>query len=182
MDREAWQATVHGVAESDKTATNDVTHYCGIWFIVMSGTEPCNISKICLCEMICLFQLICSNVFSSLDFLYVWLDWMLNPPWITFLNPTSAQFSSVQSFNCVPLFVTPWLQALLSITTSWSLFNSCPLSLWCHPTVSSTAVPFFSCLQCFPASGSFLMCQLFSSVAKVLELQLHHQSFQWIVK
>ena len=73
--------------------------------------------------MICLFQLICSNVFSSLDFLYVWLDWMLNPPWITFLNPTSAQFSSVQLLSCVPLFATPCLQALLSITTSWSLFK-----------------------------------------------------------
>ena len=36
---------------------------------------------------------------------------------------------------------------------------SCPLSWWCHPTVSSSVVPFFSCLQSFPASGSFLMSQ-----------------------
>ena len=40
--------------------------------------------------------------------------------------------------------------------------NSCPLSRWCHPTVSSSVVP-FSCLQSFPASGSFLMSQLFTS-------------------
>ena len=33
--------------------------------------------------------------------------------------------------------------------------NSCPLSQWCHPTVSSSVVPFFSCLQSFPESGSF---------------------------
>ena len=33
--------------------------------------------------------------------------------------------------------------------------NSCPLSRWCHPTVSSSVVPFASCLQSFPASGSF---------------------------
>ena len=32
--------------------------------------------------------------------------------------------------------------------------NSCPLSQWCHPTISSSIVPFFSCLQSFPASGS----------------------------
>ena len=41
--------------------------------------------------------------------------------------------------------------------------NSCPWSRWCHPTVSSSVVPFSSCLQCFPSSGSFLMNQLFTS-------------------
>ena len=41
--------------------------------------------------------------------------------------------------------------------------NSCLLSQWCHPTISYSAVPFSSCLQYFPASGSFLMSQLFTS-------------------
>ena len=41
--------------------------------------------------------------------------------------------------------------------------NSCPLSWWCHPTISSSVIPFSSCLHCFPASGSFLMSQLFIS-------------------
>ena len=39
--------------------------------------------------------------------------------------------------------------------------NSCPLSWWCHPTISSSVIPFSSCLQSFPASGSFPMSQLF---------------------
>ena len=39
--------------------------------------------------------------------------------------------------------------------------NSCPLSWWCHPTISSSVVPFSSHLQSFPASGSFQMSQLF---------------------
>ena len=41
--------------------------------------------------------------------------------------------------------------------------NSFPLSQWCHPTISSSVVPFSSCLQSFPASGSFQMSQLFTS-------------------
>ena len=41
--------------------------------------------------------------------------------------------------------------------------NSCPSSQWCHPTISSSVVPFSSCLQPFPASGSFSMNQLFAS-------------------
>ena len=41
--------------------------------------------------------------------------------------------------------------------------NSCPLSQWCHPTISSSVVPFSSCLQSFPASGSFPMSWLFAS-------------------
>ena len=45
----------------------------------------------------------------------------------------------------------------------WVCWNSCPLSQWCHPTISSSVVPFSSCLQSFPASGSFLVSQFFSS-------------------
>ena len=41
--------------------------------------------------------------------------------------------------------------------------NACPLSWWCHPTISSSVVPFSSCLQSFPASGSFPMSWLFTS-------------------
>ena len=41
--------------------------------------------------------------------------------------------------------------------------NSCPLSRWCHPTISSSVIPFSSCPQSFPASGSFPMSQFFTS-------------------
>ena len=41
--------------------------------------------------------------------------------------------------------------------------NPCPSSRWCHPTISSSALPFSSCPQSFPASGSFPMSQLFAS-------------------
>ena len=41
--------------------------------------------------------------------------------------------------------------------------KSCPLSQWCHPTISISVIPFSSCLQSFPALGSFLMSQLFAS-------------------
>ena len=57
--------------------------------------------------------------------------------------------------------------------------NSCPLSQWCHPTISSSVIPFSSCPQSFPASGSFQMSQLFAIRWPVLEFQLHHQSFHW---
>ena len=58
--------------------------------------------------------------------------------------------------------------------------NSCLLSRWCHPTISSSVTPLSSCPQSFPAPGSFPVSWLFESGAKVLELQLQHQSFQWI--
>ena len=41
--------------------------------------------------------------------------------------------------------------------------NSCPLSQWCYPTISSSVIPFFSCPQSFPASWSFPMSQFFTS-------------------
>ena len=47
--------------------------------------------------------------------------------------------------------------------TSGVYSNSCPLSQWCHPTVSSSVIPFSSCFQSFPASGSFPISQFFAS-------------------
>ena len=57
--------------------------------------------------------------------------------------------------------------------------NSCPLSRWSHLTISSSVIPFSSCLQSFPASGSCPVSQLFKigQLDKELELQLQHQSF-----
>ena len=68
------------------------------------------------------------------------------------------QFSLVQSLSHVQLLATPWTaarQASLSITKSWSLLNSCPLSQWHHPTISSSVVPSSSCLQSFSHQGLF---------------------------
>ena len=50
-----------------------------------------------------------------------------------------------------------------AITNSGAYSNSCPSSQWCHTTISSSVVPFSSCLQSFPASGSFQMSQFFAS-------------------
>ena len=74
------------------------------------------------------------------------------------------QLSSVQSLSRVQLFVTPWIaacQASLSITNSRSLLKlvNCPLSRWCHPTISSSVIPFSSHLQ---SLGSFERSQFFT--------------------
>ena len=75
-------------------------------------------------------------------------------------------FAVVQSLSHVWLFATHGLHLARFPHPSPSpgaCSNSWPLSRWCHPTISSSAVPFFSCLQTFPESGSFLMSQFFTS-------------------
>ena len=59
--------------------------------------------------------------------------------------------------------------------------HSCPLSWWCHATISSSVIP-FSCLLSFSASGPFPVTQLFASGGQSIELQLQHQTFQWIFR
>ena len=65
-------------------------------------------------------------------------------------------------------------------TSPGACSNSCPLSQWCHPTISSSVVPFSSYLQSFPASESF--CQFSHQEVKLLELQPQRQSLQWIFR
>ena len=47
--------------------------------------------------------------------------------------------------------------------TPGACLNSCPSNQWCHPTISSSVIPFSSCLQSFPVSGFFLISQFFAS-------------------
>ena len=66
----------------------------------------------------------------------------------------------------VQLFVTPGTaacQASCPSPSSTVCSNSCPLSRWCHPTISSSVTSFSSCSQFFPASGYFPMSWLFAS-------------------
>ena len=75
-------------------------------------------------------------------------------------------FGLLQSLSHVPLFATPWTatrQATLPFTIPRVCSNSCPLSRWCHSTISSSVVPFSSCLQSFSAPGSFPMSHLLVS-------------------
>ena len=58
--------------------------------------------------------------------------------------------------------------------------NSCPLT--CHPTISSSAIPFPPALNLSQYRGLFWWVSSYHQMAKILELQLQHQSFQWIVR
>ena len=76
------------------------------------------------------------------------------------------QFSSVQSLSCIWLFAAPWTaahQASLSITNSRSSLKLMSIESVMPPTISSSVVPFSSCLQSFPVSGCFQMSQFLAS-------------------
>ena len=60
--------------------------------------------------------------------------------------------------------------------------NSCPLSQWCHPTISSPVTPFSPAFNLPQRQGLFQWVSISHQVVKVLELQLQHQSFQWIFR
>ena len=95
------------------------------------------------------------------------------------------QFCKVQFLSCVRLFATHGLQHTrppCPSPTPGVYSNSCPLSWWCPPTISSSVIPFSSCLQSFPTKGPFRWVSSLHQVAKVLEFQLQHQSFQWIFR
>ena len=89
------------------------------------------------------------------------------PQWIFFPEAINLDFrrQSVQ-FSRSVMSLQPYepqhARPLCPSPTSGVYPNSCPLSRWCHPTILSSVVPFSSCLQSFPASGSFQMNQLFT--------------------
>ena len=104
--------------------------------------------------------------------------------WIYKHIPTSGpQFSSMQSLSRVQLFATPWVRACkasLTITNSWSLRKLMSISQWCHPNILSSVIPFSSCPpNPYQHQGIFQWVNTSHEMARVLEFQLQHQSFQW---
>ena len=94
------------------------------------------------------------------------INWLKSSKLVCYLEDdfkSSVQFChSVMSDSLRPHELQharpPWLSPTPGVHT-----NPCPWSQWCHPTISSYVVPFFSCPQSFPASGSFPMSQIFTS-------------------
>ena len=76
---------------------------------------------------------------------------------------SSVHFSRSVVSNCLQPHRLQYTRLPCPSPTPRAYSNSCPLSWWWHPTISSSVVPFSSCLQSFPASGSFPISQLFAS-------------------
>ena len=112
-----------------------------------------------------------SGLYPSLSF----------PIWMLQAYPHN-QFSSVW-FSCSVMSISLRPHGLQHVRppcpspTPRVYSDSCLLSQWCHPTISSSVIPFSSYLQSFPASGMGGI-----QYSKVLEFQLQHQSFQWIFR
>ena len=97
---------------------------------------------------------------------------MWNICYILFHSPTIPQLPNLtipsHLFSCSVISNFLWPHGLqyprhpLPSPSPRACSNSCPLSQWCHPTISSSVIPFSSCLQSFPASVSFQMSQLFT--------------------
>ena len=81
----------------------------------------------------------------------------------SFLFCCSVQFSCSVTYNSLRPHGLQHARPPCPSPTCRACSNSCPLSRWCHPTISSSVVPFSSCPQSFPASGSFQTSQVFAS-------------------
>ena len=119
-------------------------------------------------------------------------SFIIHQPFIPHLSPQNLKISSVDAhflptskppFSCYRILLSfSWFQFSRSVVPDYlwphglqhtrppcplpipGVYpNSCPLSQWYHPTISSSVVPFSSCLQSFPAPGSFQISQFFTS-------------------
>ena len=154
----------------------------------VSGSSPClSLKPICyslslnfLCSPSCLsWPLLYFKQSSAFFFFFLQVELCISFIWGT--------LSSVSQFSCSVMsdFLQPHglqhTRPPCPSSTPGAYSNSCPLSWCCHPTISSSVVPFSSHLQSFTASGSFKWVDSSHQVSQVLEFQLKHQSFQWIL-
>ena len=83
--------------------------------------------------------------------------------WIIFIYSQTVQFSNSVMPNYLQLNGLQQARPPCPSPAPNTYSDSCPSSWWCHPTISSSVIPFYSGLQSFPASGSFPMSQFLTS-------------------
>ena len=92
------------------------------------------------------------------------LGWCKEWPSVQITSPMlSVQFSRSVVSNSLWPHGLKHASLPCPLPTPGAYSDACPSSQWCHPTISSSVIPFSSCLQSFPASGSFPMSQFFAS-------------------
>ena len=104
-----------------------------------------------------------SITIHSIDGLYLFLNETNYIVWL--FQIYCCWFAVAKSYPTLQRLGLPHGRLPCPSLSPWVCSNSCPLSQWCHPTISSSVTP-FSCLQSFPASGSFKMSWLFASGGK----------------
>ena len=110
----------------------------------------------------------------------------IHPWWIVSRVVSRFKFSSVHSLSMSNSLERHGLQYVRLLCPSTTLracsMNSCSLSQWCHPTISSSVIPFSSYPQSFSESRSFPESTFFIKWTKYWGFHLQHQSFQWIFR
>ena len=146
MDRKAQHAAVHCIAKS--------------WTWLSDSTDWTESA----CRLLCCVYSGPTNKDGAQPDSWVnkWITVLLNMAQQP--EGQSVQFScSVVPNTLLPHGLHPYSRPPCPSLNPGVYSNSCPLYWWCHPTISSSIIPFSSCLQIFPASGSFQMSQLFAS-------------------
>ena len=182
MDGRAWWATVHGVAKSQTRLSNFTfqSEYQKIFFCVWIKKTRYPVSRNLALFYIWEYVRVWAHWNHSLHVHLSYLgcsDMYFSHPEFQWELISLVQGCSVKLYKlcsmCVCLVVqlclTLWLCGLQNARfpcpspSPRACSNPCSLSRLCHPTTSSSVVPFSSCLQCFPASRSFPMSWLFAS-------------------
>ena len=111
-------------------------------------------------------SLTCLSIWSHTHMLTAFLAYMVSAHAVTYTleaRSTSVQFSHSVMSNSLQPHRLQHARPPSPSPTPGAYSNLCPLSRWCHPTISSSVIPFSSCLQSFPASGSFPVGQFIAS-------------------
>ena len=146
----------------------------------------CLFQNLSLCHKWCelfgpytqLLQL-CSNLCNSVD---------CSPPRLLCHGILQEEFCPSVQFSCSVMSDSLWPHGLQHARlpcpspTPGACSNSCSLSRWCHPTISSSVVPFSSCPQSFLATGSFPVSQFFTSGDQIIGASASASAFPMIIQ
>ena len=132
------------------------------------GQNSCLGCRVCVCVCVCVCMCVCVCVCARVRVLFKDFSQKTRTWWGSrmagrsshILNSHLCCCSAVQSYLT---FCDPMDCSISRLPCPRACSNSCPLSQWCLPTISSSVLPFSFCLPSFPASGSFLKIWLFAS-------------------